>query len=207
MPKAAPKPKWTGDVADIVSKGWKYFHEPKKDDAVLLDKITVENRPYWDWETDKAIGFAQAGDDTAKIKKKINVQRKAKKDTQVKDKARVKAQEVKKGTFVVKEKHTQAKGENIVATAESGLQKLREEIIDFYENNKWEDTDMYLDNFDHSMEDGFTFDPRLLLCSIKYPDMNKHVLEESVAQMEGPVQKFNWRENDGRGEKVLLIHL
>ena len=34
-----PKPKWGGTVDEIREKGWKHFHEPKKDDGALLDTI------------------------------------------------------------------------------------------------------------------------------------------------------------------------
>ena len=169
-----PKPKWGGTVDEIREKGWKHFHEPKKDDGALLDTIQKEGKSWWDWESDYAVGLAEGGDDTAKIKKKVNAKRKYYKDDTVKVGAKVKAQKVKADIYVAPVKQTKEMGVQIKLQGEQTLQtertKWREELLIWF--------------YTHPMEfERKQFDPRLLLCSIYYPKFNTRIMETAVSNI------------------------
>lgn len=170
-------PKWeTGDIAGIQQNGWKHYqpitakNQPMEE---FLNTFTHEGTPWWEWETNEAIRLAQAGKDKKAIVKSINQKRKNHYDSTHKDKVKQTAQAKKAQTYVAPVKHTKAQGEEIKLNAEETLRDTRQTLKTKY-NREMPDN---LDSMDWTTHQ---YDPRLLLCSISYPDFNRRVFETGV---------------------------
>ena len=170
-------PKWeTGDIAGIQQNGWKHYqpitakNQPME---AFLNTFTHEGTPWWEWETNEAIRLAQAGKDKKAIVKSINQKRKNHYDSTHKDKVKQTAQAKKAQTYVAPVKHTKAQGEEIKRIAETRLGDLRTDLRIRWNDEMPDD----LDSMNWATHD---YDPRLLLCSISYPDFNRRVFETGV---------------------------
>ena len=170
-------PKWqTGDIAGIQQNGWKHYQPITAKNQPMeawLNTFIHQGTPWWQWETNEAIRLAQTGLDKKAIGKSINQKRTNHYNSAHKDKVKQTAQAKKAGTYVAPVKHTKATGVIVKQYAEETLKDRRQTLKTRYNREMPDD----LDSMDWATH---KYDPRLLLCSISYPDFNRRVFETGV---------------------------
>ena len=171
------------------SAKWIDIQKPQKKTKAKLDDKIVNGIPYWEWEQNEVNKFISQGDSTDTIKKKIKKKRDyyGKQDVQ-KEKAKARTKE----GFVPKPKPVNV---DIQAVIEAKRQSIVNDTTKSDPLFRGEGT------FIQS-----SYDPRLLLCSISYPNFNKRIRGQTYVpeNRDEPRTDESYESGIGRGDGYYL---